>query len=538
MAEMTGGQALVAALQRHGVDTIFGLPGVQLDALFDALFAARDQIRLLHTRHEQACSYMADGYARTTGKVGMALVVPGPGLLNAAAGLATAYATSSPVFCLTGQIDSKQIGVGRGELHEIPKQSQMLESVTKWAARPTTPAEIPGLVDEAFHQLRSGRPRPAALEVSPDILGQRGEVSFAPIVVPAIDAGDPDLLRQAAAMLQRAERPVILAGGGITSAGAWQELQHLAERLEAPVVMSFWNGRGALSDRHYLAHTMLSLRHLAPTADLFLAVGTRLVELNLFGKLPDGVPLIQIDTDSEEIGRNRTPTLGITADARAGLAQLVALVDGGPQRPSREQELTALKERIADLLFEVQPQHSLTAAIRSALPDDGIVVSEMTQLGYYSTLGLPLYEPRTYLTPGYQGTLGFGYATALGAQVGNPKRRVVSICGDGGFMYSVQELATAKQHNIPVVAIVFNDNAYGNVKRIQQHRLGGHTYGSELQNPDFQVLARAFGVAGRRATNADELAGTLREALATNGPSLIEVPLGEVPDMFRALFAP
>ncbi len=535
MARLTGGEALVEAIRREGVETIFGLPGIQLDWLFDALYAARDSVRVIHTRHEQATSYMADGYARSTGKVGTCLVVPGPGLLNATAGLSTAYACSSPVLCLTGQIESGLIEFGRGELHEIPKQLQMLESVTKWAARATGPAEIPGLVREAFRQLRSGRARPVALEIPPDVLGAQAEVTFLAPDAPTASAGDPDLLRRAAELLRGAQRPVIFAGGGVLRAGAWAELQALAEALEAPVIMSE-NGRGALSDRHHLAHGGVSTRFLLPDADAILAVGTRLVEQAVYIGLPQGIPTIQLDVDAAEVGRNIQPTVGIVGDAKLGLAALTDLVAGGAKRPSRAAELAAVKEQVADILFELQPQQSMTAALRAALPDDGIVVSEMTQMGYYAGVGLPIYEPRTYLTPGYQGTLGYGYATALGAQVGQPDKKVIAICGDGGFMYNVQELATAKQHNIPLVGIVFNDSAFGNVKRIQKSRLNGQTIASELQNPDFLALAHAFGVAGMRAATPDALEGSLREALATNEPVLIEVLFGEVPSLWSVLY--
>lgn len=535
MPRMTGGQALVEAIKRQGIDTIFGLPGIQLDFLFDALFAAREDIRVIHTRHEQATSYMADGYARTTGKVGTCLVVPGPGLLNAAAGLSTAYACSSPVLCLTGQIESQMIGVGRGELHEIPKQLQMLESVTKWAARATSPNDIPDLVSEAFRLLRSGRPRPVALEIPPDVLGAEADIEFADREAPERYAPESHSVRRAAEILQRAQRPLIFAGGGVLGAGAWEEVRALAETLQAPVIMTE-NGRGVLSDRHALAHTSLSARQLLPGCDAILAVGTRLLEAAAWIGLPEGVPLIQLDVDPEEVGRNASPTVGIVGDAKLGLAALLGLVEGGPQRPSREAESRAVKEKVEDLLFELQPQQSFAAAIRNALPDDGIVVSEMTQMGYYSGVGLPIYEPRTYLTPGYQGTLGYGYATALGAQVGSPDKKVIAICGDGGFMYNVQELATAKQHNIPLVGIVFNDSAFGNVKRIQKARLGGHTYGSELQNPDFVTLAQAFGIAGMRAGTPEALAGALREALATNEPTLIEVPFHEVPSLWSVMY--
>jgi acetolactate synthase-1/2/3 large subunit len=535
MVRLTGGQILVEAIKREGIETIFGLPGIQLDNLFDALYASRESLRVIHTRHEQATSYMADGYARTTGKVGTCLVVPGPGLLNATAGLSTAYACSSPVLCLTGQIESGLIGVGRGELHEIPNQLQMLESVTKWAARADSPAAIPGLVAEAFRLLRSGRPRPVALEIPPDVLGAQVEIDFAAREAPERIAPEAGALRRAAEILRGAERPLIFAGGGVLGAGAWDEVRALAETLQAPVIMTE-NGRGILSDRHPLAHTSISARHLLPQADAILAVGTRLLEASVWIGLPAGVPVIQIDVDPEEVGRNTSPAVGIVGDAKLGLEGLIDLVGGGNARPLREAESLAIKEQIEDLLFELQPQQSYAAAIRTALPDDGIVVSEMTQMGYYSGVGLPIYEPRTYLTPGYQGTLGYGYATALGAQVGNPDKKVIAICGDGGFMYNVQELATAKQHRIPLVGIVFNDGAFGNVKRIQKSRLGGNTYGSELQNPDFVALAKAFGIAGMRAETPEALEGVLREALATDEPVLIDAPVGEVPSLWSVLY--
>ncbi len=535
MTRLTGGQALVEAIEREGIDTIFGLPGIQLDNLFDALFAARDRVRVIHTRHEQATSYMADGYARTTGRVGTCLVVPGPGVMNALAGLATAYACSSRVLCLTGQIESALIGGGRGELHEVPQQLELFASATKWAARATSPEAIPGLIEHAFQELRTGRPRPVAIEVPPDVLGAQADMTFAQPAVVTRSAGDPDLLLRAAETLRGARRPLILAGGGVLGAGAWAELGALAEALEAPVLMTE-NGRGALSDRHPLAFTMIAARDLLKTADAILAVGTRLLEAATYIGLPEGVPTIQIDIDEAEVGRNVTPTVGVVGDAQLALASLIALVATDMPRTARTAELAAIKERAADRLFELQPQHAIAAAIRAAVPDDGIIVSEMTQVGYYSGVGMPIYNPRTYLTPGYQGTLGYGYATALGAQVGNPDKRVVALCGDGGFMYNVQELATAKQHNIPLVGIVFNDGAFGNVKRIQKARLGGHTYGSELQNPDFVALARAFGVNGVRASGPDALEGALREALATNEPSLIEVPLGEVPSVWGVLY--
>ena len=531
---LTGGQALVQCLKAQGVDVVFGLPGVQLDWLFDALYHEREAIHVYHTRHEQAVSYMADGYARTTGRVGVCVVVPGPGLLNAMAGLATAYACSSPVLCLTGQIPSEQIGAGRGLLHEIKDQLVALRSVTKWAARANRPEEIPGLVREAFRQLQTGHVRPVALEVPLDILQAAAEVTLIERVEVPPQAGDPEAMERAAQALGRAERPIIFAGGGTLRSGAWEPLERLAEMLQAPVVMSS-NGRGAMSDRHYLAQIMAAAPDLLPPSDVVLAVGTRFLQpANSTWGPRDDQAVIQIDIDPEEIGRNGKVAMGIVADARTALADLVDRVPRhNRKRASRRDELLAQQQKVHDLLFAVEPQASYAMAIREAMPDDGILISESTQVGYWAQWGgFPVYRPRTLVTSGYQGTLGYGFATALGAQVGAPSRKVVSINGDGGFMYNVQELSTMVRHRLPMVAIVFNDNAYGNVRRIQRESFGGRLIASDLANPDFVKMAESFGVDGFRAHTPEALRSVLRQALANSRPSLIEVPVGEMPNPF------
>jgi acetolactate synthase-1/2/3 large subunit len=534
---MTGGQALVAMLKRQGVETIFGLPGVQLDGLFEALYDERDAIRVVHTRHEQATAYMADGYARATGREGVCLVVPGPGLLNASAGLSTAYACNSPVLCLTGQIRSDLIEFGRGLLHEIPHQLEMVRSVTKHAARATTPEAIPSTIQEAFRQLRSGRPRPVEVEVPPDTLFAKAEVELLPPFGPRErPAGDPDLIDRAAKLLGEAERPLIFAGGGILRSGAWDELLALAELLQAPVILTS-NAKGAISDRHYLAQSQLAERELSPRADVVLAVGTRFV--GVVGEPRQTVPgqtFIRLDVDDEEIERNQPADLAILADAKAGLS---ALADRATRynrsRPSREPELVALKREIDERVNALQPQAGFAHAIRAELPDEGIIVGEMTQLGYWSNLGLPIYQPNTYLTPGYQGTLGFGFTTAMGAKVGRPEVPVVSINGDGGFGFTLNELSTLVQHRIGLVTIVFNDNAYGNVRRIQNVDYNGRTIASDLVNPNYLKLADAFGVTGRRAETPGELRIALRESIKADEPTLIEVPVDVMPNPWTAL---
>ncbi|MBM3139769.1 MAG: thiamine pyrophosphate-binding protein [Chloroflexi bacterium] len=531
--QMTGGQALAQSLKVEGIQTIFALPGIQLDFAVDALWEERDHFSLVHTRHEQATSYMADGFARTTGEVGTCLVVPGPGLLNAAAGLATAYACNSPVLCIAGQIQSDQIGLGRGALHEINRQLETISSVVKQAERASRPEEIPGIVRRAMGALHTGRPRPVEIEIPPDVLERVGDVTLLEPeawVRSAEHPADEDALERAAEMLGRAERPLICSGGGVLAAAAWEELAELARILEAPVLMTS-NGRGALSDRDHRAFSgMVATRELLSKADVVLAVGTRfMVATNprLGGSLGKGAQLIQVDVDPEEVGRNRAPTLGIAADAKAALAGLVARVPRHNRaRASREAELRAIRGEARRRWSEATVQAGYGMVLREELPDDGILVSESTQVGYWCNGGaFPVYEPRTFLTSGYQGTLGYGFATALGAQVGNADRKVVSINGDGGFMYNVQELSTMAQQRIPLVTVVFNDNAYGNVRRIQTLRFNEHVIATELHNPDLVALAEAFGVAGYRAEGPEAFRTTLRAALAAGEPALIEVPM-------------
>lgn len=535
-AGRTGGQALALQLARHGVTHVFGVPGQQLYHALDGL-AMVETIQFVSTRHEQSAGYMADGYARTTGREGVCLVVPGPGLLNAMAALATAYACSSPVLCIVGQIPSESIGKGRGLLHEVPNQSGLLDSVTKWHALARSADEIPTLVDEAFRQLRSGRPQPVALEIPPDILA-----APALAVVPDHELG-PELrtapessaLDTAAAVLREARRPAIYAGGGVHAADASEALRELAELLQAPVVMSR-SGMGAISLRHPMAASKLAGRRLLPDADVVLAVGSRFRTYGGAGG-PSGATgrVIHLDADPAALSSRRETDVRLLGDARLGLAALLDRLTGMPARPSRSEEVQAARSWADSQLATVEPQMSYLRALRRALPDDAILVSELTQVAYVARVGFEFVQPRTNLTPGYQGTLGFGFPAALGAKVGNPKRAVVALSGDGGFGYCMAELATARQYGIGVVAVVFNDDAYGNVQRDLEDLFDGRSIGTQLVNPDFIALADAFGVRGVRATGADELETAVKRAIALDEPFLIEVPVGPMSDPWPLL---
>jgi acetolactate synthase-1/2/3 large subunit len=536
MARMTGGGALVEMLTRHGVDTLFALPGVQNDALFVALYDAGDKLRVIHPRHEQAAAYMAFGYARASGKPGAFAVVPGPGLLNTTAALSTAYATNSPVLCLSGQIPSNLIGRGFGLLHEIPDQLSILRGLTKWAERINHPTETGKLVNEAFRQLADGRPRPVALEMPLDIMALETEVALPGVEVPgAPPPPDPELIDQAAALLAGAKQPMVYIGSGCVDAGA--EVLAIAEKLQAPVV-TYTGGKGIVSDRHYLAQNLLAGHTLWPTTDVVLAVGTRFNQPQTRWGLDGDIKVIRIDIDPVEITRIARPAIGIVADAKQALAALDKAL-AGKERASRKDEHDAVKAKTAARLRDtLGPQCEYLDAIRAELPDDGIYVEDLTQVGYVGRLAFPVYRPRTYIHSGYQGTLGFSYATALGAKVACPDQPVVSISGDGGFMYNVQELSTAALHGIDVVAIVFADGAYGNVRRMQKNDYGNKLIATELLNPNFPKMAESYGIAGVRAQSPDQLRRELAAALKRRGPSLIEVPVGEMPDPWPTLIMP
>jgi acetolactate synthase-1/2/3 large subunit len=544
MDQMTGGQALVRTLKQYGIDMIFGLPGVQLDHLFSALYDERESIRFIHTRHEQASAYMAFGFAQSTGRVSPFAVVPGPGFLNTTAALSTAYACNAPVLCITGEIHASYIGKGIGFLHEIPDQLAVIRGLTKWAERINHPTEVPGVVGEAFKHLSTGRIRPVGLEVPMNILGMKAPVELADPVKDYEPPGpDPDLIDQAAQLLGRAKNPLIMVGGGIV--GAEAELLELAEMLQAPVVMST-QAFGCISSRHYLALNMPAGYRLWGDADVVLGVGTRM-RSQLAGDQtrvpPWGVDeflkIIRMDIDPEEINRVMRPDVGILSDARMGLGALVERVPThNTRRASREEELKTLKATVDAEIGKLEPQMSYVRAIREVLPEDGFFVEEITQIGHVARFAFPIYKPRTYITSGYQGTLGFGFPTALGVKLANPDKPVLAVCGDGGFMYNVQELATAVLHRIPLVTVVFNDNAFGNVKRTQINVYEGKVMASDLHNPDFVRLAESFGAAGTLAKTPAELKTAILKGFEEKGPTLIEVPVGEMPNPWHFAMAP
>ncbi len=525
-ATLTGGQAITRQLQRHGIDTVFGLPGAQIYGLFDAFHQAGPDLRVIGARHEQGCAYMAFGAARSTGKPAVYSVVPGPGILNTGAALVTAFGCNAPVLCVTGQVPTAYLGRGRGHLHEMTDQLATLRQLTKWSARIEHAADAPFIVARAFQEMLSGRRGPAALEMPWDVFAQAAPVeAIDPLALAPNPLPDLDRAADAAKLIAEARAPMIMVGGGAIEAGP--EILALAEAIGAPVV-SFRSGRGIVSDRHELGLTIAAAYRLWPKTDLLIGIGSRLeVPGWRWSYTPPGLKTIRIDIDAAEFRRAR-PTIGILADSADGARALTDAVARRPATTDRSAYRAAIGEakRAAEAeIREIQPQMGYIDAIRPVLPDDGFFVDELTQVGFASWFGFPVYSPRSFVSSGYQGTLGSGFATALGVKVANPDRPVVSVCGDGGFMFAVQELATAVQYGIGTVTIVFNNNAYGNVRRDQRTRFAGRVVGADLVNPDLVKLADSFGVAAARVASPDALAPVLEKALANGAPWLIEVSI-------------
>jgi acetolactate synthase-1/2/3 large subunit len=528
MRELTGGQALVAQLIEEGVTDVFGIPGVQLDWAVDALREARDQIRFTVPRHEQATSYMADGYARTTGREGVCMVVPGPGMLNALAGLATAYACNSPVLCIVGQIPSPLIDKKLGILHEIPDQSGVLRSLTKWHGIAHRVEDVPALVHEAFIQLRSGRPRPVAIEIPPDVLEAAAQVETLPRAERAPLDPDGKAIADAALLLKGARFPVIQAGGGVVAADAGPALVALAERLQAPVVMSE-GGRGALDDRHPLALTSLGGRAVFPHADVILVIGSRFVDGHgAPTHAADGVRYIYLNVEPRDCSAPRRAGVAIHADAKTGIEAIVVALSDIEARPSATARIALAKAWAGTQLDAIRPQRDFVGALRASMADDDILVSELTQVGFFANIAFPIQGRRSYLTPGYQGTLGYGFDTAIGAAIGNPGRRVISLNGDGGFGWGIQELATVARDRPDLSIVVFVDGRFGNVQRIQK-RVFGIEFATEVASPDFALLAQAYDIPGAVIEGAEALEHELKAAAARGGPALIAVKVGQMP---------
>jgi acetolactate synthase-1/2/3 large subunit len=529
-APRTIAQHVVDGLRVTGIDTLFCLPGVQNDDFFDALVDATD-IRPIVSRHEQGAAYMANGASLVAGRPAAFCVVPGPGMLNAGGALTSGYWSNARTLAIVGEIPTFARGRGFGVLHELVDQHAILGQLTKQAELLEDGDSATKQLQSALDALVSGRPRPVSIEVPVNRWRTPAAGSLKPPTAtrPAVDQNAID---RAAGALRSAERPLIVVGGGAQDAG--EAIAELAELLQAPVTTRRM-GHGAIPTAHPLfAH--LAIGHaLWKDADVVIGIGSRLEWPLMFWGVRESKTIVKIDIDPDELDRHALDTIGVCGDADDVCRALIAALEGMPARPDRTEEIARRRAAYFGDVDHLRPQLDFLAAIRDVLPDDGIFVEDVTQLGFAAHLAFDFRQPRTFQSTGPAGTLGAGYAQGVGAQAALERegrgRKALVVAGDGGFLFTGNELATAVQHEIPLVCCLFDDGAFGNVKRIQEQRFGAdRTIASSLRNPDFVAYARAFGALGLHADTPDELRACLDEAFSAGVPAIVHVSTGPMPD--------
>jgi acetolactate synthase-1/2/3 large subunit len=535
MREMTGGDAVYETLRALGVEHVFGIVSVHNIPIYDAIHRGGG-ITAVAVRHEQGAVHAADGYARATGKLGVAITSTGPGVTNGVTGLFEAGFASSRVMMIAGQIDSVYYGKGKGFLHEAEAQLPMLRTVTGRTESVRRPEEIGEAVFRVAQDVCTGRPRPGAVEIPIDFQYAKAEIDIPHVEAWPRRAPDREAVSKAADAIKGASKVVIWAGGGVLTAGAEAELAQLAEALQAPVFTS-QNGRGALPEDHPLCMGPLTAQpgvgETLEQADVVVAVGTRFQAGQTRNwMLPLGGKLIHIDADPGVIGRNYRADVPVVGDARLGLAALLKSLDGAKSDGgflSRAQELRdATRQQIRK---EIGPDYeAIMDAMREQLPRDGIVVRDATVPAYlWGNRLMPILAPRTSMNP-TSAAIGPALPLAIGAAIGSGKKTAV-IQGDGGFMLNIGELATAVQYNVPVVTCVFNDRGYGVLRSIEGRTFEGRQFGVELATPDFVMVANGMGMPAERVETAAGFREAFARGMASDGPYLIDIDMTKLVPM-------
>ena len=544
MVEMSGAEALVEALKREGVRVIFGIIGGAIMPVYDVLHDSG--IRHVLVRHEQCAAHAADGYARALGRPGVCMATSGPGATNLVTGIATAYMDSSPVIAITGQVNRRSSNtaymIGRDAFQEADIIG-ITTPITKYNYQLTSVSEVPRVVKEAFYIATTGRPGPILLDFPKDIQTERAEVEFPGKVeirgYKPVTNPHPLQVKKAVDALLEAERPVILAGGGVILSNATPELLKVAEFLMAPVVTTFM-GKGAIPENHPLSlgcigmHGSRVANRVILDADVLLAVGTR------FGDRSTGTldtfcrdaKIIHIDIDSAEIGKNVDVDIPIVADAKKALRVLYEVLASRAEKKGETawfRRVKELKEQYEELLEpqdeELKPPR-LLRELRKIIPEDSIVTTEVGQNQMWASLYFKTYKPRTFISSGGLGTMGFGFPAAIGAKTARPDRFVVDIAGDGSFRMTEQELATSVIEDIPVTVVILNNSTLGMVAQWQRLFFDERYVAVDLKGiPDFVKLAEAYGAQGVRVGSLKEFVKAVKEAMRLDVTTVIDVPI-------------
>jgi len=517
---MTGGDIFVECLKAQGIKDIFGLPGNHLDTVYEALYNNQDSIQHYVTRHEGGTAFMADGYARVTGDVGVCMTVPGPGSNNASIGIGEANTASSPVLWITGQNPSYLASRDPKKSFHGLDQRAAFTPMTKHLEIVHRVDQIPGAVNRSFSALRSGRPGPVLMELAKDALDAEANLP-----IPSMNNGiqttaAPQNIDAAIALLRKAERPLIIAGGGINHTRATAEILAFAQLLDAPIAMtSFGKGSVPEDSPHSIGIFRDGVAQAAMNAsDLIVAVGTRFNYRdtgNWSLKIPQ--PLLHIEADPGEIHKEYPATVGIGANPKLVLRQLNAALSDEKQTGGWGEGLQELRRQ-----FLAVERPRILKEMRDVMPRDAILSVDVNITGYGALPHFPCYHPGTYIFSGVSVAMGIGLTGAIGAQVAYPERKVVALSGDGGFLMTCPDLATAVMYNLPVVTLVMNDNQYTSIERGQRRRFG-QRMGVELVNPDFVQFAESFGAVGLRVEAPNDFKPMFEKALALDKPVLLEV---------------
>ena len=527
----TCGIALMQLLKNYGTDVIFGIPGVHTLELYRGI--AEAGIRHVTPRHEQSAGFMADGYARATGKVGVCCLITGPGVTNAATSIAQAFSDSVPMLVISSVNKTASLELGQGDLHEVPAQQKLTEHFTKFSHTVLDVESVPEVIARAYATFDVTRPQPVHIEIPIDLINSPVTWDDSPASRLSPPLGGLGSLDDAAKLLAESENAAIIFGGGCKDAP--DEARRFCESIRAPFVTTF-AGKGVISEDHPLS---LGANLLHPPvldflqqAEVVLAVGTQLSETDIWsrgGDIKFDGTLIRIDIDAEQIFQNASPDIGLVSDAKFALEELSILVTTFRNRPtgiveSKKALVTELLEATRSHWYEGTPVHlNVWDTIRRALPDEGIVTADSTQLVYSGNYVYPAKKPRTYLTSttGY-GTLGYALPAAIGTKLGKPDCPVVCVAGDGGFMFTIQELATAVEHQLPIVVVLWNNDGYGEIRDNFNH-FDIPLVGVDLQMPDFLSVAEGFGCRAERPEKLNDLEKILTEGFESDRPTLIEL---------------